>query len=115
MVRELACLAKSVDHSLESMWRTNSFAAGRFFAFAGMMNGSPEPALIASNGILAPDGRGIGRNFMSKSAGVCLSCSFSSQEPQVMNAALYWFQRVCDSVWVRPLVPGISRPFSTTS
>ncbi len=32
-----------------------------------------------------------------------------------MKAALYWFQAVCDSVWVRPLVPGISRSFSTTS
>ena len=42
---------------------------------------------------------------MSKSSGVCLSCSFSSQEPEGMKAALYWFQAVCDSVWVRPLVP----------
>lgn len=32
-----------------------------------------------------------------------------------MKAALYWFQAVWDSVWVRPLVPGIKRPFSTTS
>ncbi|CAM5597958.1 hypothetical protein SGLAM104S_07902 [Streptomyces glaucescens] len=72
-----------------------------------MMKGSPAPARIASNGISLPSSSGIGRNFMSKSGGVCFSCSFSSQEPEVMKAALYWCQRVCDSVWSRPFVPGI--------
>src|SRR5437899_333757 len=75
-------------------------------ALAGTMNGWPAPARMASNGSLSPVSEGIGMNFMSKSLGVDLSCSFSSQEPQGMKAALYWFHAVCDSMCVRPLVPG---------
>src|SRR5688572_19013575 len=42
MVSEFASLANSVDHSLESILRMNSLAAGRLPALDGMMKGSPE-------------------------------------------------------------------------
>ena len=64
-------------------------------------------------GQLVAGQHGMGRKTMSKSAGVVASCSFSSQEPDGMNAALYWFQAVCDSVCVMPLVPGRRKSFST--
>ena len=53
---------------------------------------------------------GVGATVMSKSSGVTFFCSFSSQEPQGMNAALPWFHAVCDWMWSGPRCPGACSP-----
>ena len=75
-------------------------------ALAGTMNGSPAVPRIASKGSLSPLPRlGVGAMVMLKPAGVTSFCSFSSQEPQEMKAALPWHQAVCDCMWSRPGEP----------
>ncbi len=70
------------------------------------MNGSPPEAQMVPKGILSllsmPEGAETAR---SKSFGMTLADSFSTQEPLGMNRASPLAQAVCDWMWSRPGVP----------
>ena len=74
-------------------------------ALAGTMKASAALTRVDWNGSLEPSISGVGATVVAKSLGATFFCSFSSHEPDGMNAALPSFQRVWDWMWSRPSVP----------
>src|SRR3954447_4650888 len=91
--------------SFDSMIRRYSRPPALFFAFSGTMKFSPAAMRVQSTGSFAPSRSGVYVAVVRKSFGATGFCSFSSQEPDGMNAALPWFHWVWDWMWSSPSVP----------